>query len=220
MSDVGLNWSASAFFKAGQLRMTSQKEHLMLHLEEGEDDPVLDWPAVFGNGLPVELEIGIGKGRFLIDAAQTQEQHNFIGIEWAAKYLRLAHERAVKRGLENLRFFRGDAREFVEQCVGSLSLAAIHIYFPDPWPKTRHHKRRLFNREFLGEIERVLVPGGRLWLATDHGDYFSAMEKVLDSSPCLSRVEGVEWHGAKTNYEIKYLDQGKPINRLVLDKDA
>lgn len=193
------------------------RDELMLPLEGGAD-PVLDWKRVFGDANPVELEVGIGKGRFLIDAAQRLPSHNFLGIEWAAKYLRLAHQRAQKRGLENIRFVRGDAREFVEQCVASASLAALHVYFPDPWPKKRHHKRRLFNREFLHETERVLQTGGRLWLATDHGDYFAAMLEVLQESRRLRLVEGAEWEGAQTNYEVKYLERGIEINRRVFEK--
>lgn len=196
------------------------RDELMLHLEGGGADPVLEWEQVFGDANPVELEIGIGKGRFLIDAALRQGERNFVGIEWAAKYLRLARERAEKRGLENIRFVRGDAREFVELCIASESLAAVHVYFPDPWPKKRHHKRRLFNREFLHEVERVLHTGGRLWLATDHADYFAAMQEVLQESRCLRTVQEAQWEGAKTNYEVKYIERGVEINRHVLEKVA
>ena len=96
------------------------------------------------------------------------------------------------------------------------SVNAYHIYFPDPWPKKRHHKRRLFNREFLSEVERTLVPGGRLWLATDFGEYFDVMVEVLAQSHSMREVEA-EWVGAKTNYEEKYLAVGKPIYRRVLE---
>ena len=87
-----------------------------------DGDPTLSWCKVFANNHPVEIEIGIGKGRFLIDAVERQPEVNFIGVEWAAKYLRLAHDRMVKKGFENIRFIRADAREFVEffctNCLG------------------------------------------------------------------------------------------------------
>ena len=198
------------------------QDSLLLVLEErdGQDqDSVLDWEDVFGNPGPVEIEIGIGKGRFLIDAAQKHPQVNFLGLEWAAKYLRIAHARSLKSNLQNIRLVRADAQEFLEFFVASISVQAIHLYFPDPWPKKRHHKRRLFNQHFLREVERILKPGGRLWLATDHGEYFQVMLGLLEGSSWLREVEA-EWPGVKTNYEDKYITQGKTIHRRVVEKHA
>ena len=180
-------------------------------------DPTLNWSAIFGNNQPVEIELGIGKGRFLLDAAERLPGVNFVGVEWAAKYLRIAQHRAVRRELDNMCFVRTDAREFVEFFISNGSIGAYHIYFPDPWPKKRHHKRRLFNEGFLREVERTLQEGGRLWLATDYADYFDVMLEVLETSRCLVVVDG-EWVGAKTNYEDKYIAQGKPIYRRTLQK--
>ena len=189
-----------------------------LALPDNDDsDPTLDWRGIFGDDQPVEIELGIGKGRFMLDAAERLAEVNFVGVEWAAKYLRLARHRAVRRKLDNVRFVRTDAREFVEFFVPATSVQAYHLYFPDPWPKKRHHKRRLFNEEFLREVERTLDQGGQLWLATDFADYFDVMLEVLEMSQCLEEVEA-EWLGAKTNYEEKYLAQGKPIYRRVLKK--
>lgn len=184
--------------------------------EEG-DDPVLAWRDVFGNGNPVEVELGIGKGRFVIDAAQRHPDRNYIGIERATKYLRLAHDRSLKRNLRNIRFARVDAQEFIEFFVAAESLRAVHLYFPDPWPKKRHHKRRLFQDELLREVERTLEPGGHLWLATDHGEYFEVMREVLAGSDRLDAVE-LEWEGVQTNYEQKYVSKGKSIHRRILQK--
>lgn len=189
---------------------------LLLQLTDiDEVDPTLDWTDIFANKNPVEVEIGIGKGRFLIDSAQRRLDVNFVGVEWAMKYLRMAHARCMRRSLENVRFVRADAREFVEFFIPTRSVQAYHIYFPDPWPKKRHHKRRLFNRDFLAEVERTLMPGGHLWLATDFVEYFDVMLEVLDESDHLRAVEA-EWDGAKTNYEEKYIAAGKPIYRRVL----
>ena len=193
---------------------------LMLELDENSDrDPVLVWEEVFGNSHSVEVEMGIGKGRFLIDAAQRHPEVNYLGIERAHKYLRIAHARSLKRHLTNIRFARTDAREFLEFCVPAESVRAIHLYFPDPWPKKRHHKRRLFDSVFLSEVERCLEPGGRLWLATDHEEYFERMLEVLAGSADLGQVEG-EWTGPRTNYEDKYISQGKEIHRRVLEKSV
>jgi tRNA (guanine-N7-)-methyltransferase len=191
---------------------------LMLDLDGARDgDPVLDWGAVFGSQRPVELEIGIGKGRFLLDAAARHPEVSFVGVEWAGKYLRLAASRGWRRGLRNVRFARADGREFIEFFVPRESLTAIHVLFPDPWPKKRHHKRRLVSSEFLAEVERTLRPGGRLWLATDHAEYFEAMQEVLAGCCGLCPVDA-EWVGARTNYEDRYLTQGKPIHRRVVQK--
>ena len=193
-------------------------ENLLLELEEEEEsDPVLTWELIFGNANPVELEIGIGKGRLILDAAQRQPQINFVGVEWAAKYLRIAHERGCRRGLGNIRFVHADAREFIEFFVPAASLQAIHLYFPDPWPKKRHHKRRLFTSEFLAQVERTLKPAGKLWLATDCAAYFATIHEVLDCSSWMAPVNA-EWPQVKTNYEDKFIEQGKVIFREVLAK--
>jgi len=191
---------------------------LLLALEDRDgNDPVLRCAEVFGNDYPVEVELGIGKGRFLIDSAQRRPQVNFFGVEWARKYLRVALERCDKRGLENVRFIRADAREFVEFFLPANSVQAFHLYFPDPWPKKRHHKRRLFDDAFLREVTRTLRVGGVLRLATDHDDYFETMVEVLDRAPGLAEVE-IVWDGVRTNYEDKFLAKGKQINRRVMEK--
>ncbi len=177
-------------------------------------DSMVDLVSMFGNTRPVEIEIGIGKGRFLIDAAKRDSNSNFLGIEWAIKYLRIAHKRTLNANLSNIRFLRADAREFVEFFLPSNSVQAYHIYFPDPWPKKRHHKRRLINAEFRVEVERTLCAGGRVWLATDHQDYFEVIMEVFEDSLILEPVE-MAWEGTRTNYERKYMDEGKLIFRQV-----
>ena len=179
-----------------------------------ESDSMVDLVSIFGNAGPVEIEIGIGKGRFLIDTARRESNSNFLGIEWAMKYLRIAHKRTLNANLNNIRFLRADAREFVEFFLPSNSVQAYHIYFPDPWPKKRHHKRRLINTEFRIEVERTLCAGGRVWLATDHQGYFEVMMEVFEDSLIMEPVE-VAWEGARTNYEQKYMDEGKLIFRQV-----
>ena len=197
-------------------------ESLLLNLEDNsQEDPVLNWRELYGNQNPVEVELGIGKGRFIIAAAQRHAGVNYLGIDWANKYLKIAHERCLKRALTNVRLARADAREFVEFFVLADSVRAVHIYFPDPWPKKRHHKRRLINPAFLGEIARILNPGGRLWLATDHDDYFEAMEEAVSDCACLRRVQPeTAKDGVRTNYEDKFLARGIEIHRTVLEKAA
>ena len=194
-------------------------ERLLISLDEdSEDDPVLDLAALFGNDHPIEIELGIGKGRFLLDAAARHPEVNYLGVEQAVKYLRLAYDRAHRRELANLRFVHGDAREFIEFFLAAGSVRALHVYFPDPWPKKRHHKRRLLNAHFLNEAGRVLESGGRVWIATDHDDYYEHVLEVL--VPFRDRFEVVEaaWEGARTNYEEKFIRRGQSIHRRVLQK--
>ena len=180
-------------------------------------DPVLDLEDVFGNANPVQLELGIGKGRFLIDAAQRHPQINYLGVDWANKYLKIAHQRCIKRNLDNVRLARADAREFVEFFLLSGSVEAVHVYFPDPWPKKRHHKRRLINQAFLADVVRILEPRGQLRLATDHAEYFQVMVDELKVCEELSETSA-DWDGVRTNYEEKFLAVGLPIHRVVAER--
>lgn len=193
---------------------------LLIPLDDDSlSDPVLDLGALFGNDHPVEMELGFGKGRFLLDAAQRRPGHNFVGVEVAAKYLRLAHDRACRRALPNLRFVHGDAREFVEFFVPASSVCALHVYFPDPWPKSKHHKRRLLDPSFLIEVLRVLSAGGRLWIATDHDDYYEVILEALETvADDFELIADAVWDGATTNYEDKFVRRGSSIHRRVLEK--
>ena len=198
---------------------TAVSPSLLLSLDDDSDeDPILDVAAIFANHHPVEVELGFGKGRFLLDAAQRRPEHNFIGVEVAGKYLRLAHDRALKRGLTNLRFIHGDAREFVEFFLPAGAVHALHVYFLDPWPKKIHHKRRLLDEGFFEEALRVLEVSGRLWIATDHDDYFEAILEGLEAAVERFTLVEAGWDGATTNYEDKFVSLGSTIHRRVLEK--
>ena len=123
-----------------------------------------------------------------------------------------------RRGLVRARYVAlGQAGHGHEFFVAAESVQAYHIYFPDPWPKKRHHKRRLFDEDFVREVERTLDWEGHLWLATDFVEYFDVMLESLETSQYLKEVDR-EWVGVRTNYEQKYLAQGKTIHRRVLQK--
>jgi tRNA (guanine-N7-)-methyltransferase len=180
----------------------------------------LDWSEVFDSEAPVEIELGIGKGRFLLAAAVARPEVNHLGIEWANKYLRIAESRAVKRGLKNVRFARLDGRELICTTVPDHSVAAYYVFYPDPWPKKRHHKRRFFQPETLDHLVRTLVPRGWLHVATDHEEYWSVIEPLLDGDARFERqaVFGgpafpVPTDGPLTNYEEKYGREGRARHR-------
>lgn len=177
----------------------------------------LHWTETFGNDNPVEIEIGTGKGTFLINTAKANPDINYLGIEWAKKYYLYAADRARRWGLSNVRLLRCDARDFFTHNIPPQSIQTLHIYFPDPWPKKRHHKRRLFNPQFLASAIAVLVPDGQLHLVTDYQEYFEIVQPLLTDCPHLQILDFApretaqigEWVG--TNFERKYLAQGRTI---------
>ena len=179
----------------------------------------VDWSEVFAEAGPVEVEVGIGKGRFLLAAALARPDVLHLGIEWANKYLRVAESRALKRGLHNVRFARVDARELVPK-IPDASVSAYYVFYPDPWPKKRQHKRRFFEPATMGHVARTLVPGGWLHVATDHDEYWSVIEPLVDGDPAFERQAefgGAQFplptEGALTNYEEKYGREGRSRHR-------
>ena len=176
----------------------------------------LDWERTFGRLGPVEVEIGVGKGRFLLAAAAARPEVDLLGVEWANEYLRIAEERAAKRGLSNVRFVRADAREVVCRAIPDRSVSVYYVFYPDPWPKKRHHKRRFFQAASVDHLARTLVPGGSLHVATDHDEYWTVIETLLDSHPFFVRLPEFGGEGFPlpadaplTNFEAKYEVQGR-----------
>jgi tRNA (guanine-N7-)-methyltransferase len=174
----------------------------------------------FGRQAPLEIEIGSGKGRFLMSSAERMPDTDFLGIERALRFCRLAAERAERRSIPNLRFIRAEASWLLSHAVPDAAVRALHVLFPDPWPKKRHHKRRLFDEGFVDEVERVLVDGGALNVATDHAEYFAAIETILGgrarlaSSPLFLLTDRrSEGETGLTHYEVKYQAGGRAINR-------
>jgi tRNA (guanine-N7-)-methyltransferase len=197
----------------------------MLTLEDVLIDPppadgVIDWSAVFGNDRPVEVEIGCGKGGFLLRRARSRADVNFLGVEWAKKYCRYAADRMVRWGVPNVRLMRADAGVLVSRQLPAGSVAALHVYHPDPWPKRRHHKRRLFQPAFVDVAIRALAPGARWAIQTDHGEYFEVVRELLGGRAELEAIPfddpefGTVEARTETNFEVKYLGEGRAIYRL------
>lgn len=172
------------------------------------------WEEVFPEGGPVELEIGSGKGRFLIEAAQRWPESNFLGIEKAGRYLRRSVERVAKRNLRNVRLVRADARDILTRWIPRHSLRRIHIYFPDPWPKKRHHKRRLICPDFPVWATDALELGGEIFVGTDHIGYVEAMREIMGAATSFGETP---WDPTKedwilTNYAVKWAAQGRTLH--------
>jgi len=182
----------------------------------------LDWGELFGNDHPVEMEIGFGKGTFLREAAVMFPDRNFFGLERTNKYFRLVRQRLDKRGLRNVRIARGEALHFLTHFVPDASLHAIHIYHPDPWPKRRHHKRRLLTRGFLALCLSKLVPGGGVVITTDFEKYFEfvreEVEALQNETGGFDYEEGEGPGLGMTNFSREPLERGATIHRMELRK--
>jgi tRNA (guanine-N7-)-methyltransferase len=172
---------------------------------------------------PLELEIGSGKGTFLIRQAAALPEVNYVGLEYAKAYWRHAADRCRRHGLSNVRLVHAEAGVFVRNYVPDACLRQVHIYFPDPWPKKRHHKRRLIQEAFLRELHRVLEAKGVVRLATDHEDYFQWMRDqaaqvadLFEPLPFQSPEAAGEGELVGTNFERKYRREGRGFFGMVL----
>lgn len=187
---------------------------------------LLNFTALFGREAPVEMEIGCGKGGFLLNRAMSLPDRSFLGIEWANEIYRYTADRMARRSVPNVRIMRTDARHLVMHHVPAGSLTMLHIYHPDPWPKKRHHKRRLIQPPFLARAVDAVAVGGRIAIQTDHAEYWEQIRRVLSGEPRLEETAfdvpeaGVREGQLGTNFEIKYLREGRAIYRVALVRRA
>lgn len=204
-----------------------QKGETALIIDPDSITGLLDFASLFGRAGSVQIEIGSGKGTFLVSQAAAFPQVNFLGIEWANKYCWHAADRLARHGLDNVRMIRTDAAAFLARHVPDESVEMFHIYFPDPWPKKRHHKRRLFSDGNLPGLLRCLSAGGILNMATDHEGYHIQMRQVAERAIAGGLVEEIAFirpAGAGlremvgTNYERKYMKEGRRTYTLALRK--
>lgn len=197
------------------------------HFEAGRIDP-RDWFPADRRDLSLELEIGSGKGTFLVQQAPLHPEVNYLGIEYAAAFWRYAADRARRHGLANVRLLHTEAAFFLRNHVADGMFNQVHIYFPDPWPKKRHHKRRLIQTPFLRELHRVLRPAdqpdsGLVRLATDHPAYFAWMQEhaaavadLFERLPFESPASAGDAELVGTNFERKYRREGRPFHGMIL----
>lgn len=195
-------------------------EELAPYLVDDPEEPApLDWLKVFGNDRPVEIEVGFGKGWFIVGAGTACPDVNFLGIEIVRKFQLYVAGRLARRVLRNVRVALADARLFLRDHVPADSVQAVHTYFPDPWWKTKHHKRRLYTAEFVAQCQRVLRPGGLLHVVTDVADYFTVIAELLaaqpelESQPVPELTQPAHDLDYLTNFERKYRKEGRPIHR-------
>ncbi len=203
------------------LRLVKDEKGLPALLEPETPKPEpLDLETFFGTKGPIEIEIGCGKGTFFTRYCENHPELPFLALEWEAEFAYYSAERLARRPhLKHARVVLGDAVPFFRDFLPESCAQAIHIYFPDPWPKKRHHKHRIIRPEFLELMRRVAIPGAPFFFGTDHPEYNAAARELFAATPWLEMVDpdAEPTEGIQTNFEIKYRKIGKPIYRCVLN---
>src|SRR6266436_390861 len=173
----------------------------------------LDLSKLFAVDQPLEVELGSGDGTFLVELAKSRPEHNFIGIERLLGRIRKMDRKARRVELTNLRGVRIESSYFLEYLLPPHSAEALHIYFPDPWPKRKHRRHRLINDRFPQLAYNVLIPDGKVYLRTDDRDYFDQMTAVFTASPLFHITETpAKLAALLTDFEKDFRSRG--INTL------
>jgi tRNA (guanine-N7-)-methyltransferase len=176
------------------------------------------WRPLFPRPAPVDVEIGAGTGAFLFRAATAAAERNFLALERSRSRARQLQDGAAMRGLDNIHILHADASCVVLNILPDASVSAYHIYFPDPWWKRRHHRRRLFTPAFVTALSRTLVPAGLVYVATDVATYFNLVRTLLDAE--LKQQPKAPLPPLITRFAQKALQRGNPIHTVTYIKAA
>jgi tRNA (guanine-N7-)-methyltransferase len=205
--------------RAGRITPSQQRalRELWPAVGIGFAESPLDLEAAFGRRAPVVLEIGFGNGDTLVEQARETPEWNFLGIEVHEPGVGHCLLKAEEAGLRNLRIINHDAIEVLTHQLPPRSLSRVNLYFPDPWPKKRHHKRRIVQAAFLDLVADALEPGGTLHIATDWANYAEHIDDTLDAHPAFHCSERREHAGDRalerpqTKFERRGLRHGHRI---------
>jgi tRNA (guanine-N7-)-methyltransferase len=179
-------------------------------LFEPEGVFAIDPAAIFARAGALEVEIGAGKGEFIVERAAQFPERNFLAVELSGVISRMLAVRCGRAELGNVRVVRMDARTLVNLMLPDASVAAFHIYFPDPWQKERHHKHRMFTERIVASLSRTLAPGGRLYVATDVAEYADEIEQMLTAGG-FTRAGAATPGGAATGFARKFLAANRSV---------
>ncbi len=178
-----------------------------------------DFRSLFPNPAPLEADLGCGRGRFLLARAALAPGSNFIGVDLLSRRLGKFDLRAAARGLTNIRLLQGDVRYALEHFFPPASLSVAYLLFPDPWPKHRHHARRMLQPSFMDLLHRALAAGGLFHFATDHQDYFDAALKIFARDPRFEPAPPFEpAPEERTDFEMLFLGLDRTTRRASLRK--
>jgi tRNA (guanine-N7-)-methyltransferase len=198
--------------KAARIWRDPEKRALAARVLVDEGAPIYEIvpERLFGRSAPLEVELGAGRGDFIIDYAAARPERDFLAVELAASVARVMAMRAGRRGLSNVRVARMDARTFINLMLPDASLSACHVYFPDPWLTLSQQKHRMFSPGFSRRLRRVLAPGAMVHVATDVEQYAAEMFAMLGDAGF--RQVGAAPPGARlSGFGLKYLAQGKAV---------
>lgn len=186
----------------------------ILHRVTSPIDPIAP-DSFFEIVQPLELELGSGDGSFLIEYVRQHPERNFLGVERLMGRLRKIERRGKRMGFRNLAAIRFEAGYLLRYLLPAETFEAVHIYFPDPWPKLKHRKHRLINEDFPTLVTRILTPGGHVHMRTDDQDYFAQMQRVFAASPGFEPVAPpAELIAVRTDFETEFNARGIPTLRL------
>ncbi|WP_417228211.1 tRNA (guanosine(46)-N7)-methyltransferase TrmB [Amphritea sp.] len=211
----------SFVLRAGRMTEGQQKAmetvwpQMGLELSQG----MLDLNQVFGREAPVVLEIGFGMGDSLIEMAKDQPEKNYIGIEVHRPGVGRLLSNVEKEGLTNIRVFCDDAIEVLAQCIPDESLSTLQLFFPDPWHKKKHHKRRIVQLSFAETIRKKLKVGGQLHMATDWENYAEHMMEIMSAAPGYRNVAGDQAYSPQPEWRpvTKFQKRGERLGHGVWD---
>jgi tRNA (guanine-N7-)-methyltransferase len=202
------------------LRKIDPALDLSRHFLAEDDLPVpLDKAVVFGREAPLEIEVGSGKGLFLTTASEDRPDHDFLGIEISRKYARFAAAKLARAGRNNAVSVHGDGLRIFREVLPDCCATAVHVYFPDPWWKARHHKRRIMTEAFVDCVRRVLQPGGWLHFWSDVHEYYQSTLELIGRNPGFEGPHRVDERPAahdldyRTHFERRMRMHGEAVYR-------
>jgi tRNA (guanine-N7-)-methyltransferase len=176
----------------------------------------LDLVATFGRVAPLQVDLGCGDGSFLCELARQNRDRNFLGIDkLAGRVAKTCRKTAV---LDNVRVLNVEISHAVRYLLPEQSVEMFYLFFPDPWPKRRHHRRRIVTHDFLDSIHRALVDAGRFLIATDQLSYFEQIQRIARGNSGFSHLDAADVGLPTTKFERRYRAAGAPIHRLSLRK--
>ncbi len=176
--------------------------------------------TLFTRSQPLEVELGCGDASFLAEYAERHPEQNFLGVERLLGRIRKLDRKGRRAGLTNLRGVRIESTYLLEYLLPPHAATAVHVYFPDPWPKLKHRRHRLINERFPELVRQSLLPGGIVYLRTDDEDYFAQMKRVFAADQRFTPVETpAELASVRTDFEVEFNSQGIPTQHAAYRRD-
>jgi tRNA (guanine-N7-)-methyltransferase len=179
----------------------------------------LDLSRLYPSNRPLVIELGSGDGSFIVDYARLHPDNNYLGVERLLGRLRKIDRKGLRAGLTNLRLIRIEASYLIQYLIPAESVVAVHVYFPDPWPKRKHRKNRLVTPSFAELVGKVLLPGGEIYLRTDDVDYFAQVQQVFGANNAFRPVPTPDLLAAiPTDFERDFQARGIPTLRATYQR--